>query len=48
MKRIDSVNARPDVNGEGKKGFHDNADLSGQRCNLFNANMAECNPRRVI
>lgn len=30
MKRIDSVNARPDVNGTGKKGFHDNADLSGQ------------------
>ena len=30
MQRIDSVNARPDVNGSGKKGFHDNADLSGQ------------------
>lgn len=30
MKRIDSVNARPDVNGSGKKGFHDNGDLSGQ------------------
>ena len=30
MQRIDSVNARPDVNGPGKKGFHDNADLSGQ------------------
>lgn len=30
MKRIDSVNARADVNGSGKKGFHDNADLSGQ------------------
>lgn len=30
MKRIDSVNARADVNGAGKKGFHDNADLSGQ------------------
>ena len=30
MKRIDSVNARADVNGTGKKGFHDNADLSGQ------------------
>jgi hypothetical protein len=30
MKRIDSVNARPDVNGTGKKGFHDNADLPGQ------------------
>ena len=30
MKRIDSVNARDDVNGTGKKGFHDNADLSGQ------------------
>ncbi len=30
MKRIDSVNARPDVNGTGKAGFHDNSDLSGQ------------------
>lgn len=30
MKRIDSVNARPDVNGVGRVGFHDNADLSGQ------------------
>ncbi len=30
MRRIDSVNARADVNGTGKKGFHDNADLSGQ------------------
>jgi hypothetical protein len=30
MKRIDSVNARPDENGQGKAGFHDNADLSGQ------------------
>lgn len=30
MKRIDTINARPDVNGVGKKGFHDNADLSGQ------------------
>lgn len=30
MKRIDSVNARPDVNGAGKNGFHDNADLAGQ------------------
>ncbi|EOR07291.1 hypothetical protein [Acinetobacter tandoii] len=30
MKRIDSINARPDVNGTGKKGFHDNADLAGQ------------------
>jgi hypothetical protein len=30
MQRIDSVNARPDVNGSGKKGFHDNADLPGQ------------------
>lgn len=30
MKRIDSVNARLDVNGTGKKGFHDNADLPGQ------------------
>ena len=30
MKRINSVNARDDVNGVGKKGFHDNADLPGQ------------------
>lgn len=30
MKRIDSVNARADVNGIGKAGFHDNADLEGQ------------------
>lgn len=30
MKRIDSVNAREDINGPGKKGFHDNADLPGQ------------------
>lgn len=30
MLRIDSANARPDVNGQGKAGFHDNADLPGQ------------------
>lgn len=30
MKRIDSVNARDNVNGAGKQGFHDNADLAGQ------------------
>ena len=30
MKRIDSINARPNTNGVGKTGFHDNADLSGQ------------------
>lgn len=30
MERINSVNARANVNGAGKKGFHDNADLSGQ------------------
>ena len=30
MKRIDTVNARPNVNGVGKTGFHDNADISGQ------------------
>lgn len=30
MKRIDTANARPDANGAGKTGFHDNADLSGQ------------------
>ncbi len=30
MDRINSINARPSVNGIGKKGFHDNADLAGQ------------------
>lgn len=30
MKRIDTPNARPNVNGAGKTGFHDNADISGQ------------------
>ena len=30
MKRIDSVNARPDENGLGKAGFNDNADLPQQ------------------
>lgn len=30
MQRIDSVNARQDLNGPGKKGFHDNGDLPGQ------------------
>ncbi|MBN6515568.1 hypothetical protein [Acinetobacter pittii] len=30
MKRIDSPNARPDMFGAGKKGFHSNEDLSGQ------------------
>ena len=30
MKRIDTVNARPNANGAGKSGFHDNADVSGQ------------------
>lgn len=30
MKCIDSVNARPDMFGKGKSGFHDNADLSDQ------------------
>lgn len=30
MKRIDSVNARPDVNGTGKAGFHANDDVPGQ------------------
>lgn len=30
MKRIDTVNARPNVNGAGKNGFHDNNDISGQ------------------
>ncbi|MBV6550048.1 hypothetical protein [Acinetobacter soli] len=30
MKRIDTVNARPDMFGTGKSGFHDNSDISGQ------------------
>lgn len=30
MKRIDSVNARPDLFGSGKKGFHANDDVPGQ------------------
>lgn len=30
MERINSVNARPDANGPGKPGFHDNEDLPGQ------------------
>ena len=30
MKRIDSINARPDANGPGKVGFSDNADLPQQ------------------
>ncbi|MDV4263304.1 hypothetical protein ACG9XY_12315 [Acinetobacter seifertii] len=30
MKRIDTINARENVNGLGKKGFHDNSDLEGQ------------------
>lgn len=30
MKRIDSSNARPNANGTGKTGFHDNADLPQQ------------------
>ncbi|ENX33949.1 hypothetical protein F889_02613 [Acinetobacter colistiniresistens] len=30
MKRIDTINARPNVNGTGKAGFHDNSDISGQ------------------
>ncbi|EXB25973.1 hypothetical protein J537_2291 [Acinetobacter baumannii 1437282] len=30
MERINTINARSDVNGVGKKGFHDNADISGQ------------------
>ena len=38
MKRIDSVNARDDVNGAGKKGFHDNADLSGQDATYITPN----------
>ncbi|EPL0706972.1 hypothetical protein Q7567_08200 [Acinetobacter baumannii] len=30
MKRIDSVNARPDMFGKGKNGFHSNEDVPGQ------------------
>lgn len=30
MHRIDTPNARPNVNGTGKTGFHDNTDLAGQ------------------
>lgn len=30
MERINTINARPDANGVGKAGFHDNADISGQ------------------
>ncbi|MEF9958301.1 MAG: hypothetical protein RR767_14050, partial [Acinetobacter sp.] len=30
MLRINSTNARPDVNGTGKHGFHSNEDLPGQ------------------
>lgn len=30
MKRIDGIGARPNVNGVGKTGFHDNADLPNQ------------------
>ncbi|MCH7357461.1 hypothetical protein MMP61_18120 [Acinetobacter sp. NIPH 1958] len=36
MKRIDSVNARPDANGAGKPGFHDNADAPGQDATYVN------------
>ncbi|ESK57547.1 phage tail protein [Acinetobacter tjernbergiae] len=36
MERINSVNARANVNGAGKKGFHDNADLSGQDATYIN------------
>lgn len=35
MKRIDSINARPNVNGTGKTGFHDNADLVLDRMQLI-------------
>ncbi len=30
MKRIDTINARQDINGQGKAGFHANDDLPGQ------------------
>ena len=35
MHRIDSATARADVNGEGKNGFHDNADLPNQDATYF-------------
>lgn len=38
MKRIDSVNARPNVNGAGKNGFHDNNDISGQDATYITPN----------
>lgn len=38
MERIDSVNARADVNGIGKKGFHDNADLPDQDATYITPN----------
>ena len=30
MNRIDTINARENMFGVGKSGFHDNADLPGQ------------------
>ena len=41
MLRIDSANARHDVNGQGKTGFHDNSDLQGQDPTYLNP--AWCN-----
>jgi len=38
MKRIDSANARPNVNGAGKNGFHDNNDISGQDATYLTPN----------
>lgn len=38
MQRIDSANARPNQNGTGKAGFHDNADLSGQDATYLTPN----------
>lgn len=38
MKRIDSVNARPNLNGAGKSGFHDNNDISGQDATYLTPN----------
>lgn len=38
MKRIDSANARPNANGAGKTGFHDNNDVSGQDATYITPN----------
>nr|WP_252714846.1 hypothetical protein [Acinetobacter baumannii] len=47
MKRIDSANARPDVNGAGKAGFHDNSDLSGQDATYLTPDFLQYHTRRT-